>query len=43
MKKENEPICNEKVDYLHHFLNEQITQINVIEEEERIREENQQK
>lgn len=36
MKKD---LCEEEKDYLQHYLNEQITQICVIEEDERIREE----
>ncbi|WP_281252615.1 hypothetical protein [Metabacillus halosaccharovorans] len=36
MKKEH---CEEEMDYLNHYLNEQITRICVIEEDERMREE----
>jgi|GEM_PF-5757531 len=36
MKKD---YCEEEKDYLQHYLNEQITRICVIEEDERIREE----
>ncbi|MGM7724232.1 hypothetical protein [uncultured Metabacillus sp.] len=38
MKDKDDIIC-EETDYLHHMLNEQITRICVLEEEERIREE----
>ncbi|MGF2618382.1 hypothetical protein ACQUWN_22605 [Rossellomorea aquimaris] len=38
MKKDNEPVCDEK-DYLHHYLIEQINRISVEEQEEQMKEE----
>jgi len=37
MDKNNYEKCNEEMDYLNHFLNEQITRICVKEEEERVK------
>lgn len=37
MDKNNNEKCNEEMDYLNHFLNEQITRICVKEEEERVK------
>jgi hypothetical protein len=43
MNNEDEQTCNQRIDYLNHVLNEQITKICVIEEEERMKEELQNK
>ncbi|WP_171016948.1 hypothetical protein [Pseudalkalibacillus caeni] len=39
MKKENKTECNEEMDYLRHYLVEQINRITVEEQEEQMREE----
>lgn len=39
MNNEDEQTCNQRMDYMNHFLNEQITKICVKEEEERMEEE----
>ena len=35
----NKDHCDDEIDFLHHYLNEQITRICVLEEEERMKEE----